>query len=55
MAEIAAVTPVSALDLIERRSSTRKFADAPITDDQRAAVCCALQARPDGNDDVFDC
>lgn len=46
MAEIAAVAPVSALDLIERRSSTRKFADEPITDDQRAAVLHAATRAP---------
>lgn len=36
----------SALELIEQRSSTRKFADQPITDEQRAAVLHAATRAP---------
>ena len=35
----------SALELIEQRSSTRKFADQPITDEQRTAVLHAATPR----------
>ena len=46
MAEIAAAAPASVLDLIDRRSSTRKFADVAITDEQRAAVLHAATRAP---------
>jgi len=46
MAEIAAAAPESVLDLIDRRSSTRKFADVAITDEQRAAVLHAATRAP---------